>query len=66
MSDDLITVQAAADYLKISDRTVRNYFKENKIQHIRMSERIILTKKEWLDDFIERSTQKPIIKENEQ
>lgn len=66
MDDEYITTQAAADYLKVSDRTLRNYTKQNKIQHLKMSPRIILYKKEWLDDFIERSTQLPITKENEQ
>lgn len=56
---EYMSTREAADYLHISDRTLRNYIRENKIRYMRMSERIILFKKEWLDEFIEQSTIEP-------
>lgn len=60
-----MNAHAAAEYLGVSERTIRNYFREGKIQHVRLSSRIVLTSKEWIDDFIERSTHKPTVNEKE-
>lgn len=42
----------AAEYLGVTDRTVRNLCEQRKIKHRRLSARNIQFTKEWLDDYL--------------
>ena len=60
----------AAEYLHLSDRTVRKLCSDRKIRHERINNRNIRFKKEWLDEYLESiiTTVEPITmkKENEE
>lgn len=60
----LSSVQAA-EYLHLSDRTVRTLCKEKKIRHERVNDRNYRFKKEWLDEYLNSITVQPIKEENE-
>lgn len=55
----------AAEYLHISDRTVRTLCTERKIRHERLSGRNIRFKQEWLDEYLQSIMVEPIKEENE-
>ena len=59
-----MTTKEAADYLHISDRTLRNWCDQRKIRHERLSKRLFRFKKEWLDEYIQSIQIEPK-KENE-
>ena len=62
---EYMTTNEAADYLHISDRTLRKWCKQQKIRYERLSPRLFRFKKEWLDEFIKTIQIEPK-KENEQ
>lgn len=53
---EYLTTKQAAEYLGLSDKTVRNLCAEKKITHRRLSERIIQFKPEWLDEYLNSIT----------
>lgn len=54
----------AAEYLHLSDRTVRTLCSERKIRHERLNGRNIRFKKEWLEEYLQSITIEPIKEEN--
>ena len=56
----------AAEYLHLSDRTIRTLCTERKIRHQRVNGRNIRFKREWLDEYLESiiETIEPIKEEN--
>lgn len=46
-----LNVKEAADFLGVSDRTVRNLCNERKLKHRRLSERNIQFQIDWLEEF---------------
>ena len=50
-SEYLNTFQAA-QYIGVSDRTIRNLCADRKIKHERINNRNIRFKKQWLDDYL--------------
>ena len=55
----------AAEYLHLSDRTIRTLCKERKIRHVRMHGNRLRFQKEWLDEYLKSITFEPIKEENE-
>ena len=55
-SEYLNTFQAA-QYIGVSDRTIRNLCADRKIKHERINNRNIRFKKEWLDDYLKSIVQ---------
>ena len=51
MNEYMNTVEAA-EYLGVSDRTVRKLCADRKIKHQRINGRTIRLKKEWLDEYL--------------
>lgn len=49
------TYKTAAEYLGASERQVRRWNQQKKIEHVRMGNRTLFTR-EALDEFIRRST----------
>lgn len=64
-SNEYMTSVEAAEYLHVSDRTVRNLCKDRQIRHELLSGRNYRFKKEWLDEYLQSITIEPIKKENE-
>jgi excisionase family DNA binding protein len=54
VDSEWLTIQEAADYLKVSIPTIRKYIKLNKLSCYRQA-RIIRLKKVDLDNFLSRS-----------
>lgn len=48
-----LNTKEAAEYIGVSDRTVRSLCEDRKITHERLSGRIIRIKQEWLDAYLE-------------
>ena len=67
MAQDKVYMNSAeaAEYLHLSDRTVRTLCTEKKIRHERLSGRNIRFKKEWLDEYLQSIIVEPIKEENE-
>lgn len=55
-----LNTQEAADYLGISDRTLRTICQAAQIEHERLNGRNLRFKKEWLDNYLESIRVKPI------
>ena len=55
-----LNVKEAADFLGVSDKTVRNLCNERKLKHRRLSERNIQFLQEWLDEFANSLIIEPI------
>ena len=47
-----LTVKKAAEYCGMSERTVRNWFKQG-LKHSRLKSRTILIKVAWMDEYLE-------------
>ena len=54
----------AAEYLHLSDKTVRTLCNERKIRHERLNGRNVRFKKEWLDEYLKSITIEPIKEDN--
>ena len=52
----------AAEYLGVSDRTVRELCRTRQLEHERLNGRNIRIKKEWLDDYLNKIRVKPVEK----
>ena len=52
-STDYMTTKEAAEYLHISDRTLRKWCEQKKIRYERLSARIFRFRKEWLDEYLQ-------------
>lgn len=61
--EEYMGTKEAADYLGVSDKTVRNLCSSRKIKHRRLSTRNIQFKKEWLDDYLKSIIIEPENKE---
>ena len=48
-----LNTKEAAEYIGVSDRTVRTLCEDRKITHERLSGRIIRIKQEWLDEYLQ-------------
>ena len=59
-SKEYLNTVEAAEYLHISDRTVRTLCTERKIRHERLNGRNVRFKKEWLDEYLKSITIEPI------
>ena len=55
-----LNTQEAADYLGISDRTLRTICQAAQIEHERLNGRNLRFKKEWLDNYLQSIRVKPI------
>lgn len=55
-----LNTQEAADYLGISDRTLRTICQSAQIEHERLNGRNLRFRKEWLDNYLESIRVKPI------
>lgn len=56
----------AAEYLHLSDRTVRSLCTDRKIRHERLNGRNVRFKKEWLDEYLQSIQVAPIQNLNEE
>lgn len=52
-NEEYLNTTQAAEYLHLSDRTIRTLCTERKIRHQRVNGRNIRFKKEWLDEYLE-------------
>ena len=52
--------QEAAEYLQLSDRTVRTLCQNRKIRHERLNERNFRFKKQWLDEYLQSIVVEPV------
>ena len=59
MNEYLNTVEAA-EYLNVSDRTVRQLCATRQIEHERLNGRNIRIKQEWLDDYLAKIRVAPV------
>ena len=50
--EEYLNTLEAADFLGVSDRTVRKLCADKKIKHQRINGRNIRFKKEWLEDYL--------------
>lgn len=50
----------AAEYLVVSDRTIRELCRTRQIEHERLNGRNIRIKKEWLDDYLAKIRVTPV------
>ena len=50
---EYLNTKDAANYLGVSDRTVRNLCKARKLTHELLNNRNIRIKKEWLDAYLD-------------
>lgn len=50
----------AAEYLGVSDRTIRELCRTRQIEHERLNGRNIRIKKEWLDDYLAKIRVAPV------
>lgn len=50
----------AAEYLHLSDRTVRSLCTDRKIRHERLNGRNVRFKREWLDEYLQSIQVAPI------
>ena len=50
----------AAEYLGVSDRTIRELCRTRQLEHERLNGRNLRFKKEWLDNYLESIRVKPI------
>ena len=55
-NSEYLNTRQAADFLGVSDKTVRNLCASRKLTHRRISERNIQFKKEWLEDYLKSVT----------
>lgn len=59
MENEWLNTKEAAEYIGMSDRSIRSLCAERKIRHRRISERKIDFKKEWLDEYLNNSIIEP-------
>lgn len=57
---DYINTMEAAEYLGVSDRTVRELCRTRQLEHERLNGRNIRIKKTWLDDYLEKIRVRPV------
>lgn len=50
----------AAEYLRVSDRTIRELCRTRQIEHERLNGRNIRIKQEWLDDYLAKIRVSPV------
>lgn len=48
-----MTTKEAAEYLHISDRTLRKWCEQKKIRYERLSPRLFRFRKDWLDEYLQ-------------
>ena len=60
-SSPWLRIKEAAEYAKISSRTIENWMKEG-LKYSRVG-RVILIKSEWIDEFIEEKCEEKRIEE---
>jgi excisionase family DNA binding protein len=61
MSDkELLTAEEAAEKLRIAKRTLLTWARENKIQSVNLSRKVVLFTAEAVDDFVEGRSKKKI------
>lgn len=63
MQDEYLNSLEAAEFLKVSDRTIRTLCRNRKIKHERLNGRNIRFKREWLEDYQKSITVEPINEE---
>lgn len=56
---EYMTTKEAADYLGVSDRTLRKWCEAQKIRYERLSPRLFRFKQEWLDEYRKSITIEP-------
>ena len=64
-NSEYMTSIEAAEYLHLSDRTVRTLCKNRKIRHELLNGRNYRFKREWLDEYLKSITFEPIKEEKE-
>lgn len=57
-----LSSKEAAEYLGVTDRTVRNLCERRELEHERLGGRNLRFKLEWLDNYLESVRMKPILK----
>ena len=57
---DYINTMEAAEYLGVSDRTIRELCRTRQIEHERLNGRNIRIKQEWLDDYLAKIRVAPV------
>lgn len=57
---EYLNTQEAAEYLQVSDRTVRQLCADRQIEHERLNGRNIRIKPEWLDNYLSSIRVTPI------
>ena len=60
LNENYMNSQEAAEYLQLSDRTVRTLCQNRKIRHERLNERNFRFKKQWLDEYLQSIVVEPV------
>lgn len=56
-----LSEQEAASYLRVSPRTLRRWRDAGKVQHSRLSERVVVYRRSDLDEFVAARAVAPVV-----